>query len=189
MTPAIRLIQADDLDAWQRVLLLLGLPAIESTGTHESKTQDVALVEPPVIVVPSRAAAEQWRRTLEQRLLADQWAPPGALQDALEHHVGTGPRGALAVPRLLTREDLYDVFHGQARVDTPRLAPVTREVVMGASARHAARVRRPPFLLRPGLVAEMLRFHDQLERLGHEPSAWLREAAAGCGRHAWRWRP
>ena len=49
---------------------------------------------------------------------------------------------------------------------------------MGASARQAARVQRPPFLLRPGLVAEMLRFHDQIERLGHDAVGLAREAAA-----------
>src|SRR5690349_15813259 len=48
---------------------------------------------------------------------------------------------------------------------------------MGASARQASRVHRPPFLLGPGLVAEMLRFHDQVASLGRDPSTWLEEAA------------
>ena len=140
--------------------------------------------------MPNRAAAEQWRRTLEQRLLAEQWTPPLALQDALDHHVAPGAHGALAMPRLLTRDDLYDAWHRAARIDAPRLSPLTREVLMGASARQASRVHRPPFLLRPGLVAEMLRFHDQVARLGHDPSIWLDEAAvAARGRSAVRpWR-
>ncbi len=165
--PAIRLIQADDLDAWQRVLLALCLPA-------EGRLS----IEPPVVIVPSRAAAEQWRRTLEQRLLVERWTAPIALQDALEHPVSAGPRDALAVPHLLTREQLYDTWHGRARMETPRMPLLTREVLMGASARHAAGVHRPPFLLRPGLIAAMLRFHDQIERLGHEPATWLQDAAA-----------
>ncbi len=173
MPPAIRLIAADDLDAWQRVLLVLSLPA-----------SDGQALEPPAIVVPSRAAAEQWRRTLEQRMLVDRWTAPLALQDALAHRVAAGSRDALAVPYLLTREQLYDTWHGRARIAAPRLPPLTREVLMGASARQAARVHRPPFLLRPGLVAEMLRFHDQMERLGHDPATWLNEAAARLGEEA-----
>ena len=136
-----------------------------------------ASIDPPIVVVPSRAAAEQWRRTLEQRLLAEQWTPPLALQDALDHHVVPGVLGAITLPRLLTRDDLYDAWHRAARIDAPRLSPLTREVLMGASARQASRVHRPPFLLRPGLIAEMLRFHDQVARLGHDPSTWLQDAA------------
>jgi CRISPR/Cas system-associated exonuclease Cas4 (RecB family) len=174
MPSTIRLIQADDLDAWQRVLLLLGLPA----RAGEAATTAENGIDPPIMVVPNRAAAEQWRRTLEQRLLAEQWMPPLALQDALDHHVAPGTPGALALPRLLTRDELSEAWHRAARIDAPRVSPLTREVVMGASARQASRTHRPPFLLRPGLVAEMLRFHDQVARLGHDPSAWLEEAAA-----------
>ncbi len=167
MPPVIRLIQADDLDGWQRVLLALCLPSDSAQS-----------LEPPVVVVPSRAAAEQWRRTLEQRLLVERWTAPVALQDALEHRLPPGAHDALIVPHLWTREQLYDAWHDRARIEKARLPLVTREVLMGASARHAARVHRPPFLLRPGLVAAMLRFHDQIERLAHEPAAWLQDAAA-----------
>ena len=100
MPSAIRLIQADDLDAWQRVLLLL-VPAGrrkrgDEDGGGEERTDAEAgdAIDPPIVVVPSRAAAEQWRRTLEQRLLAEQWTPPLALQDALDHHVAPGAHGA-----------------------------------------------------------------------------------------------
>jgi CRISPR/Cas system-associated exonuclease Cas4 (RecB family) len=173
MAPAIRLIQAEDLDAWQRALLVLCLPAAPPGGGASAAALDV-----PLIVVPSRAAGERWRRTLEQRILAEQWTAPRALQRALEHDVAPGGHGALAMPRLLTRDDLYDAFHRAARIDVPRLSALVLEVVMGASARQAARVHAPPFLLRPGLVAEMLRFHDQVARLGHDACAWLAAAAS-----------
>jgi CRISPR/Cas system-associated exonuclease Cas4 (RecB family) len=177
MPPVIRLIQADDVDAWQRALVLLCLPAVEAR-IGEGASSGPGAIDPPSVVVPSRAAAEQWQRTLEQRVLAEQWVAPRALQEALGHRVADGTRGTLAMPRVLTRDQLYDAWHLGARLEVPRLAPLTREVLMGASARQASRIHRPPFLLRPGLVAEMLRFHDQIGRLGHDASAWLDEAAA-----------
>ena len=165
----IRLIQADDLDAWQRALLALCLPTAPAGA-------GLAL-EAPVVIVPTRAAGEQWRRTLEQRLLVDGWAPPTALQRALGHEVPGAAPAALLLPRTLTRDDLYEALHLAARLERPRLAALTREVLMGACARQAARRHAPPFLLRPGLIAEMVRFHDQVGRLGHVPTAWLEDAA------------
>ncbi len=178
MAPAIRLIQAEDLDAWQRVLLALCLPAAMPING------ETAALDVPLVVVPSRAAGERWRRTLEQRMLAEQWTVPRALQQALEHDVAPGGHGALAMPRLLTRNDMYDAFHRAARIDAPRLSPLVLEVLMGASARQAARVQAPPFLLRPGLVAEMLRFQDQVGRLGHDACEWLDDAASRLGDEA-----
>lgn len=172
MRPVIRLIRGEDVDSWQRVLLTLCLPATPAGDVSG------AMPDPPVIVVPSRAAAEQWQRTLEQRLLAEQWMAPRALGEALGHDVGDGAHAALVMPRLLTRDQLYDAFHRAARLEAPRLSPLVREVLMGASARAAARVAPPPFLLRPGLVAEMLRFHDHIDRLGHEAGQWLASAAS-----------
>ena len=175
MAVVFRLIQADDLDAWQRAVLTLCLPAV---------TEAPDIVEPPVVIVPSRAAADQWRSTLEQRVLVDGFTPPVALQRALEHEVSAQAPSGLIVPRLVTRDQLYDVWHRGARITTPRLPALSREVLMGAAARDAARVHRPPFLLRPGLIAEMLRFHDDVERLGHDPGAWLEEAAQRLGDEA-----
>lgn len=171
MRPLIHLVSGEDIDAWQRALLVLCLPA--AAGAGDTPAADVATV-----VVPNRAAAEQWQRTIEQRVLIEQWAAPQSLQRALNHEVASGSPGAVALPRLLTRDQLYDVFHRRARIEAPRLSPLVREVLMGASARHAARVQPPPFLLRPGLVAEMLRFHDQIGRLGHDASQWLEAAAS-----------
>ena len=65
----------------------------------------------------------------------------------------------------VTRDELYD--HLQARLANPprRLSALERDVMAQAAAR-AASARSPglAFQLRPGLVAEMLRFYDQLRR-------------------------
>lgn len=175
MPHVFRLIQADDLDAWQRALLTLCLPS--PRGTSE-------LVEAPVVIVPNRASADQWRATLEQRVLVDGWTPPVSLQHALDHVVAPEARSALVLPRLVTRDQLYDLWHRRGRLAMPRLAALSREVLMGAAARDAARTHRPPFLLRPGLLAEMLRFHDDVQRLGHDPCDWLDEAASRLGDEA-----
>jgi hypothetical protein len=175
MSHVFRLIQADDLDAWQRALLALCLP---------SALDQSDVVEPPVVVVPNRAAGDQWRATLEQRVLVEGWTPPVSLQRALDHLVATDARSAVVLPRLVTRDQLYDLWHRRARLSTPRLPMLSREVLMGAAARDAARSHRPPFLLRPGLIAEMLRFHGDVQRLGHDPCDWLADAASRLGDEA-----
>ena len=65
----------------------------------------------------------------------------------------------------VTRDELYDRLHGRL-VDPPRrLSPLERDVMAQAAARAAAAgVDGLSFQLRPGLVAEMLRFYDQLRR-------------------------
>jgi CRISPR/Cas system-associated exonuclease Cas4 (RecB family) len=175
MPPVIRLIQADDVDAWQRVLLALSLPGESEVARDAGATAPP--IEPPLVIVPGRAAAEQWRRTLERRVLVEHWQPPVALQRALEHRVRP-PSSALAMPRLVSRDDAYETWHHEARIDLPRVSALTREVLMAAGARRAARTERPPFVLRPGLIAEMVRLFEQVSRLGHDPVEWLDGAAA-----------
>ena len=181
MPPVIRLIQADDVDAWQRALLVLSLPG-SPVAPHGGRTTPPP-IEPALVIVPGRAAAEQWRRTLERRVLVERWHPPVALQRALEHDVRP-PSTALAIPRLLSRDDAYEAWHREARIDQPRVPPLTREVMMAASARSAARSERPPFVLRPGLVAEMVRLFEHVSRLGHDPVEWLDDAATHLGDEA-----
>src|SRR5207237_230661 len=72
-----------------------------------------------------------------------------------------------AAPEMLTRDELYANLN--ARLAAPRrtLAPVEREVMLHAAADEAiAAGDAPPYDVRPGLVAEMLRFYDQLRRQG-----------------------
>src|SRR5581483_4499822 len=65
----------------------------------------------------------------------------------------------------VTRDELYDAFR-QRLADPPHwLTAIERDVIAPAAARAAADAGAPPaFHLRPGLVAEMGRFYDQLRR-------------------------
>jgi RecB family exonuclease len=90
------------------------------------------------IVVPTRGAARQLQRAF---------------------------RGA--APELVTRDELYDSFHARLASPPRRLAPWDREVMLHAAADEAVAAGVvPPFEVRPGLVAEMMRFYDQLRRQG-----------------------
>jgi RecB family exonuclease len=91
-----------------------------------------------LVVVPSRSAARQLRRTL---------GAPSAASD------------------LVTREELYDRLHARLPRALARLTTFARDALAQAAAADAARaVPGLPFRLRPGLVGEMLRFYDQLRR-------------------------
>ena len=71
-----------------------------------------------------------------------------------------------AVPgaTLLTRDELYDHLHARLPDAPRRLTALERDVIAQASARAAAAGESLTFQLRPGLVAEMLRFYDHLRR-------------------------
>ena len=98
------------------------------------------------VVVPTRAAADELRRTLEQLAWAD--AAP-----------------ALCLPRIGTRADLADALAARLAHPPPRLTAFDREVILARAARAArARGFEPPFAVRPGLVAEMLALYDALRR-------------------------
>ena len=68
---------------------------------------------------------------------------------------------------IVTRDELYADLN--ARLASPRrvLTAFDREVVLHSAAMEAIRSgAAPPYDVRPGLVAEMLRFYDQLRRQG-----------------------
>lgn len=66
---------------------------------------------------------------------------------------------------VVTRDELYDRLHGRLAHPPRRLSPLERDVMAQAAARAAAaRGSELSFQLRPGLIAEMLRFYDQLRR-------------------------
>jgi ATP-dependent helicase/nuclease subunit B len=66
---------------------------------------------------------------------------------------------------VVTRDELYDRLHARLGDPPRRLSALERDVMAQASARAAASgVSGLTFRLRPGLVAEMLRFYDQLRR-------------------------
>ncbi len=98
------------------------------------------------VVVPTRAAADQLRRTLE-------------------HLAWTSGAAALCLPLIGTRADLLDALTARLRQPPPSLSAFAREVILGRAAREArARGFEPPFAVRPGLVAEMLALYDALRR-------------------------
>jgi RecB family exonuclease len=98
------------------------------------------------VLVPSRSAGEELRRSLESSAVAD-----GA--------------GALFFPDILTRAELYANFHAGLEDAPPMLTPQEREVLLRRASREAiAAGAIPPFRLRAGLVLEMLAFYDELRR-------------------------
>ena len=111
ITPrATRLVRAEHLPALHRALLSLATRG------------DLGAVRRRAIVVPSRAAAQQLRQTLETL-----WFD---LQPA-------GRDAALVLPDLLTRADWYQRLHERAGIAEPMLTPLEREVLLGAAARDA----------------------------------------------------
>lgn len=177
-----RLVETADLDALQRVLVALCGPGDPVSSVSR------------VLIVPTRHAAEQFRRTLEHRVLHERWVTPVSLSEPLGLPRDTRSLStALTVPRSVTRDGWYDLLHEGSGDHRPRVSPITREVLMAAAARAAATGTTPaPFLIRPGLVAELVTFYEQLRRLGHDLHAARAlllpdlEAEAGADRGAAR---
>ena len=90
-----------------------------------------------VIVVPTRGAARILARTLGD---------------------------VSAAETIVTRDELYDLLHARLANPPRRLTAIERDVMAQAAARAAAAGEELSFQLRPGLVAEMLRFYDHLRR-------------------------
>ena len=133
-----------------RRIRLLGTPDL--AGFRSQLVDLVRRVTPAqaadtFILVPTRAAAEQLRRTLEDRLL-------------------TAEAPARVWPHIGSRSDLYD--HVIARLPSPPrlLSGFEREAMLAAGAREAEEAGAPPpFHVRPALIAEMLDLYDHLRRL------------------------
>ncbi|HLG57447.1 MAG TPA: PD-(D/E)XK nuclease family protein [Vicinamibacterales bacterium] len=96
-----------------------------------------------LVIVPTRAAAAHLLRSIEDRVLS---AP-----------------GAVLLPDLITARELVERL-GE-RLDAPRavLTGAEREAILSVACRAARDAGyEPPFRLRPGLIAEILRFYDAL---------------------------
>lgn len=101
------------------------------------------------MLVPSAAAADQLRRTLENH----------ALQST-----STADR-ALLLPLIVTRSGWYEEMHARLALPPRRLSDLEREVLLKAAARQVAdSPAGAPFRLRAGLLVEMLGFYDDLRR-------------------------
>ncbi len=118
------------------------------------------------LILPSRAAIELLRRGIEDAALAASGA-------------------AVVLPAMLTRDDwLADL--AAALPDAPALiGRIEREVLFGRAAKAAAVEAPPPFEIRPGLLAAMLDFYDELRRRGRTVARFadvLADELAGADR-------
>ena len=131
-----------------RLLRVPDLAAFHTTLTGIVEGLSVAAARDTFVLVPTRAAGEQLRRTIEDRVL-------------------TAARPAIVFPILGTRADFYDELAARS-VDPPRvLNAFEREVLLSAIARGLMEEGVvPPFDIRPGLVAEILALYDTIRRLG-----------------------
>lgn len=135
ITPrATRLVRVPDVASFRRVLLELCL-----AGT-------VGDIRRRAVIVPSRAAAEQLRRSLED----------GALGASA---------GALAFPHVVTRDEWMALLQAGLAGPAAEASGLEREVLLRAAGLGAIEGgARPPFTVRPGLVAQMLGFYDGVRR-------------------------
>lgn len=109
---------------------------------------DLAAVQRRAVVVPTRAAGELLRQTIER-----------------DRHA-RGASGFIC-PAMLTRDDLFERWRAAAVPGRRWLPRLEREVILARAARDVLARRRfaaPPFQLRPGLVRAMLDFYDELRR-------------------------
>ena len=98
-----------------------------------------------LVVVPTRAAAAYLLRSIEGRLLA--------------------PDAALVLPDLITPGELVARLGERLPQHPVLLSDTEREVLAGVACRMAiAEGNEPPFRLRAGLIAEIVRFYDALQR-------------------------
>ncbi len=133
-----------------RLLRAPDLPGFRSHLVELARDLDPAAAADTFVLVPTRAAGEQLKRTL-----LEAW--------------GLGPGawgGTPALPQIGTRGDLYDLLSARLEGRGRTLSGFEREALLGAAAREAEDAGvPPPFHLRPALVAEMLGLYDQIRRL------------------------
>jgi RecB family exonuclease len=147
-----RLVRVPDIASYRQALLDR---ATEGT---------VADIRRRAIILPSAAAAEQLRRTIE------------------DHRLESGP-GVLVLPSLLTRDGWRAALHDDLPRQPGRVDGFDREVLLHAAARAAAADGYPPpFTIRPGLVTAMLEFYDGVRRHGRSVADFERVAVAALER-------
>ena len=132
----VRLIRAADLAGYRSALAdrVRDLAAATAADTF--------------VLVPTSAAAEQLRRTFEDRLLRQ-----------------AGQR--LLWPAIGSRSDLYALLIDRLPARPRLLSGFEREALLAAGARAAEELGAPPpFHVRPALVAEMIALYDHIRRLG-----------------------
>ncbi len=131
-----------------RLLRTAGLQGLQEAIAALTRTRDPWRARNTVVLVPTRAAAVQLRRTLEAlTLLREPCAP------------------VLVFPEVLSRADWYAALAERLVRPPALLSTIERYVCMLAAAREArAAGAEPPFRLRPGLVPAIVSFYDELLR-------------------------
>ncbi len=128
-----RLLRAPDLSGFRSHLVEL------AAGLDPAAAADT------FVIVPTRAAGAQLRRTLAMRGV---------------------PRPDRSLPHLGTRGDWHDLLASRLAHPPRMLSPFERETLLSAAARDAEEAGvAPPFHVRPALVAEMIGLYDQIRRL------------------------
>jgi RecB family exonuclease len=166
ITPRVtRLIRASDLRIFQEAVV-------------DSIPQGWA-ARSTAIVVPGRSAAEELRRTIEDRRLSPDWGEDRRLSPdwgedrrlspdwGEDRRLSSDSGGALVLPDLVSRGELYGELHVHLPDAPAMLSEFEREVLLRLAADDARDGgAKPPFQLRPGLVAAILSFYDELRRRG-----------------------
>lgn len=128
-----------------RLVRVADLRAFRGAITTLATAGDPLAARDRLIVVPTRAAAAHLTCAIEDRVL--------------------GTRRAVLLPDLVTRDELYDRMADRLPQRPRLLNAFEREALLGVACQAAADSGvPPPFNLRPGLVAEILRFYDDLRR-------------------------
>ena len=113
-----------------------------------------------LVVVPTRAAASLLLRTIEDAVL-------------------DSSNRALVTPDLATPRELVSRLGERLGRSRPALTPAEREVLLGVACRAAQEHgNEPPFHLRPGLIAEVLRLYDELKHRQNNVDDFERRALA-----------
>ena len=128
-----RLVRTADLQAFQQAII-------------RSIPQDPFAARGCAVIVPSRSAAEELRRTIENQSLA-------------------GGSGVQVMPDLVTRDEWYARLRERLPGSPAPLTAFHREVLLRRSAMRAHQAgAEPPFNLRAGLIVEILALYDELRR-------------------------
>ena len=103
------------------------------------------------VIVPTRSASEQVRSMLATRDVAE------------------------CVPAIVSRTDWYEWLRLRLPRQPDVLTVIQRQVIATRAARDAIEAGcPPPFDLKPGLIAELLSFYDDLHRYGRSTDAFER---------------
>lgn len=147
ITPrATRLVRVADLQAFREAVATLACEGPPLAARDR------------LVIVPTHAAAEHAVRTIEAGAAA------------------TG-RTAAVLPDFATPREIVSRFGERLTGQPPLLAEAEREVLLGVACRVARdQGVEPPFRLRPGLIAEILRFYDDLRRRQNDTDAFERRA-------------